>query len=185
MELSPANTSPELKLERLIVDACGDSWSNQMPTASGLVGPAADKRAAVDLVYRESATTYSLVELKVDSDNPLFGAIEILMYGLLFVWSRSNRDRLGYEVKNQPVLAAETLTLAVLAPSDYYRDVKLMNLASAIDDGLADLGGRYELALGFKFHELGEDFAFDSRREVSRSLREIFTEHEPENQVRK
>ncbi len=39
LELSSANASPELILERGIVDACGDNWSNQMPTASGLTGP--------------------------------------------------------------------------------------------------------------------------------------------------
>ena len=102
LELSPANTSPEVGLERSIVDACGDSWSNQMPTASGLVSSTADKRSAVDLVYRENPTTYSLIELKVGSNNPLFAAIEILRYGLLFVWSGNNQDRLGYDVKSQP-----------------------------------------------------------------------------------
>jgi len=151
LELSPENTSPELKLERSIVNACGDDWSNQMPTASGLVGPAADKRAAVDLVHREDPTTYSLIELKVDSDNPLFAAIEILMYGLLFVWSRNNQDRLGYDVEIQPVLAAENLTLAVLAPGDYYREVELKNLVSVLDDGLAEFGRQYGLVLGLQF----------------------------------
>jgi hypothetical protein len=157
LELSPTNTSPELKLERSIVDAGGDDWSNQMPTASGLVGPAADKRAAVDLVYRRNPTTYTFIELKVDSDNPLFAAIEILMYGLLFVWSRNNRNRLGYDVSNQPVLAAKTVTLAVLAPGHFYRDFNLTNLISAIDNGLAEFGRQNELALGFEFRELGAD----------------------------
>ena len=151
LELSPENTSPEVRLERSIVNACGDDWSNQMPTASGLVGPAADKRAAVDLVHRDEPTTYSLIELKVDSDNPLFAAIEILMHGLLFVWSRNNRDRLGYDVKKQPVLVAENLTLAVLAPSDYYREFELKNLVSALDDGLAEFGRQHGLVLGFQF----------------------------------
>jgi hypothetical protein len=50
LELGPGNKSAELLLERAIVNACGENWSNQMPTASGLVGPAAGKRAAVDLV---------------------------------------------------------------------------------------------------------------------------------------
>ena len=174
LKLSPENTSPEVRLERSIVDACGDSWSNQMPTASGLVGPAADKRAAVDLVYRENPTTYSLIELKVDADNPLFAAIEILMYGLIFVWSRNNKDRLGYDVKNQPVLATESVTLAVLAPSDYYRDFELKNLGSAINDGLAEFGGQYALGLGFEFCEFGANHAFDSRQNILRAMREIF-----------
>jgi hypothetical protein len=176
LELSPENTSPELRLERSIVNACGDSWSNQMPTASGLVGPAADKRAAVDLVYRENPTTYSLIELKVDSDSPLFATIEILMHGLLFVWSRNNQELLGYDLTMQPVLAAKTITLAVLAPCDYYRDFELMNLVSAIDDGLTEFGRQYSLDLGFQFHEFGMADASDSRQEALRAMQEIFTE---------
>ena len=34
LNLSPQNNSPELKLERAIINACGDNWSNQMPVAS-------------------------------------------------------------------------------------------------------------------------------------------------------
>ena len=161
LDLSPQNTSPELKLERSIIRACGDRWSNQMPTASGLVGPATDKRAAVDLVYRKDPSTCSFVELKVSSDNPLFAAIEILMYGLLFVWSKENQESLSYDTRSQPVLAANTLTLAVLAPGDYYRGFDLQNLASALDDGLAEFGKRYGLALGFRFHQINMDLVSD------------------------
>jgi len=50
LNLSPANQSPELNLERAIVRAGDEVWSNQMPTASGLVGSTTNKRAAVDLV---------------------------------------------------------------------------------------------------------------------------------------
>lgn len=166
LELSSENTSPELNLERAIVNAGGDDWSNQMPTASGLVGPAADKRAAVDLVYRESPTTYSLIELKVDTNNPLFAAIEVLMYGLLFVWSRNNQDRLGYNVKIQPVLAAENINLAVLAPGDYYREFEPTNLVSALDNGLAEFGRQNGLAASFRFRDLGEDFTPGSRQKA-------------------
>ena len=179
LELSPANTSAELKLERSIVNTCGDDWSNQMPTASGLVGHAADKRAAVDLVHRENPTTYSLVELKVDSDNPLFAAIEILMYGLLFVWSRNNQDRLGYDVRHQPVLAAEDLTLVVLAPNDYYRNLNLTNLVLALDNGLAAFGKRNGLNMSFRFRDLGNDFTPDSSHDALSAVSEIFTAHGP------
>lgn len=167
--LSPANKSPELKLERSIVRNCGENWSNQMPTASGLVGPATDKRAAADLVYREDSTTYSLIELKVGSDNPLFAAVEILMYGLLFVWSRNNQERLGYDLQIQPVLAADNITLGVLAPISYYRDFELTTLASALNNGLAEFGQRNSMALSFEFHQLGADYARDSEPEHVRS----------------
>jgi hypothetical protein len=168
LDLGPGNKSPELKLERAIVDACGDNWSNQMPTASGLVGSATDKRAAVDLVHREDETTYSLIELKVDSDTPLFAAIEILMYGLLFVWSKNNREELSYDPRTQPVLAANTLTLSVLAPSRYYHDFDLTNLAAALDAGLAEFGERNNVALGFEFHQLGTDYAAGTTPEMTK-----------------
>ena len=157
LDLGPNNRSPELKLERAIVNACGENWSNQMPTASGLTGPATDKRAAVDLVFREDPTTYSLVELKVNSDTPLFAAIEILKYGMLFVWSKNNQETLGYDTEQQPILAADTVTLATLAPPEYYSQFDLANVAAALNDGVVEFGNRYGLSLRFDFCQLGTD----------------------------
>jgi len=168
-ELAANNTSPELQLERAIVKHCGDNWSNQMPTASGLVGPATDKRAAVDLVYREDPTTYSLIELKVDSDNPLFAAIEILMYGLLFVWSRNNRVQLGYDIDTQPILTAKTVTLCVLAPASYYAGFDLTNLTIALNNGLAKFGRQKDLTLSFIFNQLNVGYDVDSQPENLRT----------------
>ncbi len=173
LDLSFENKSPELKLERAIVGACGDDWSNQMPTASGLVGPAADKRAAVDLVCREDSTTNSLIELKVNSDNPLFAAVEILMYGLLFVWSRNNQEELGYDPNIQPVLAANTVTLGVLAPTNYYHDCDLTNLVSALISGLEEFGKQNSVALHFEFCEFAVDYASDLETEQVRSAIEV------------
>ena len=169
LDLGDGNKSPELKLERAIVGACGDDWSNQLPTASGLVGSAANRRAAVDLVFREDPSTYSLIELKVASDTPLFAAIEILMHGLLFVWSKNNREKLGYDAEAQPVLTANTVTLGVLAPSSYYDGFDLTNLAYALSNGLAEFGNRNNMALSFEFCQLGADFAPDSTPELTQS----------------
>lgn len=174
LEISRANLSPELNLERAIVNACGNDWSNQMPAASGLVGPATDKRAAIDLVYRENKEIYSFIELKVDSNNPLFAAIEILMYGLLFVWSRNNCDRLGYDVREQPVLEAKDITFAVLAPGDYYRNFELTNFASAVDKGVAKFGKRHGVDLRFEFKELPADTVHSSEREALCCVQELF-----------
>lgn len=158
LDLSPGNNSPELNLERSIVKNGGDRWSNQMPTASGLVGPATDKRAAVDLVYRENSTAYSLIELKVNSDNPLFAAVEILMHGLLFVWSKNNQSELCYDQKHQPLLAADKITLAVLAPPAYYSDFNLEMLGAALNRGLLGFGEQYSINLSFAFCELGTHY---------------------------
>ena len=174
MDLAPENASPELRLERAIVATCGESWSNQMPVASGLVGPATDKRAAVDLVYRKEPTTHSLIELKVDSNNPLFAAIEILSYGMLFVWSRANQDSLGYDLENQPVLGASDITLSVLAPERYFDGMDLSAFDTVLNRGIAQFGELHGLVLAFEFCQLGADsglmadtkLAIDSRRRV-------------------
>ena len=158
LDLGSDNRSPELMLERAIVNACGGNWSNQMPTASGLVGSATDKRSAVDLVLREDPTSYSLIELKVDSDTPLFAAIEILKYGLLFVWSRNSQETLGYVTEQQPILAADTVTLATLAPPEYYGQFDLTNVAAALNNGVVEFGNRYGLRLSFDFYQLGVEF---------------------------
>lgn len=135
LELAPGNTSPEVRLERAMVDEYGENWSNQMPTASGLVSPNAG-RAAVDIVVRDAADTYELIELKVASDTPLFAAIEILQHGLLWCWSRCHSDDLGYEMTSRPVLAANKLTLTVLAPEMYYERYDLVQLAAGLRQGL-------------------------------------------------
>ena len=172
LDLAPENVSPELRLERAIVASCGESWSNQMPVASGLAGPATDKRAAVDLVYRKDPITYSLIELKIDSNNPLFAAIEILIYGLLFVWSRANQDSLGYDIKDQPVLGASYITLVVLAPESFFEGMDLSALATVLYRGLAYFGEQRGLVLAFEFWQLGANIdlmadtklAIDTRR---------------------
>jgi hypothetical protein len=167
--LGANNSSPELKLERAIVNACGENWSNQMPTASGLTGQATDNRAAVDLVLREDSTAYSLIELKVESDTPLFAAIEIIKYGLLLAWSKNNQEALGYDQDLQPILAASTVTLSTLAPADYYSNFDLTNLASALNDGLAEFGKRYDLSLSFEFCQLGPNYTPELEDESVRS----------------
>lgn len=168
-KLGENNRSPELKLERAIVVACGEDWSNQMPTASGLTGPATDKRSAVDLVLREGPTSYSFIELKVNSDTPLFAAIEILKYGMLFIWSKNNQKILGYDPEQQPILAADTVTLTTLAPAEYYSNFDLTNVASALNGAIFEFGKQHGLSLRFEFCQLGKDYEPDVDTETVRS----------------
>ena len=127
-----------------------------------------NRRAAIDLVLREDSSTYSLIELKVASDTPLFAAIEILMYGLLFVWSKNNREELGYDLETQPVLAANKVTFGVLAPGSYYDGFDLTTLASTLDSGLNAFGKQHDLRLGFKFSQFGSGLAPNSTPEQTR-----------------
>ena len=170
LKLAANNTSPELKLERAIVRHCGENWSNQMPTASGLVGLAADKRAAIDLVNRDRQGGYAFIEIKVASDNPLFAAIEILQYGLLFVWSRNHQVELDYKVGQQPVLSATKVSLSVLAPPRFYEGFELGNLAQALNEGLSSFSERRDLELSFEFSQLGDGYQSGTPQGVASSV---------------
>ncbi len=57
---------------------------------TGLLDHSKDERAAVDLVYKVNGNNYSLIELKVDSNSPQFATIAVLLYAMLFVWSKNN-----------------------------------------------------------------------------------------------
>jgi len=151
LDLGVANVSPELLLERKIVNLGGENWSNQMPVASGLTGSASNKRNAVDLVHRENETSYSFIELKVDSDTPLFAAIEILFYGLMFIWSKDNSHFLGYRDSLPPVLQATDVRLCVLAPESYYNRFNPEWLALAVNEGLHDVNQGKDLNMNFEF----------------------------------
>ena len=108
-----------------------NEWTNQMPVASALTSDR-DGRRCIDLVHRCGAGTYDFIELKTsgphDSDNPLHAAIEILVYGLIYVFSRAYRTQLNYPVSNvdpsKPnVLGDDTrmINLRVVAPADFYK----------------------------------------------------------------
>jgi hypothetical protein len=118
--LQGKNASAEVTFERALINALvkagRNDWSNQVPLISGIVGPHAFKKRAVDLVHRQSDSSFEFVELKIKSDTPVFAAIEIL-YGLLWLLSRRDREILGYDAG--PMLDARELGLSVIAPRDY------------------------------------------------------------------
>ncbi len=55
----------------------------------------------------------------------------------------------------QPLLAATTVTLVVLAPESYYRDYDLTVVGSALNNSLIQFGERKRVNLGFEFSQLG------------------------------
>jgi hypothetical protein len=158
VHISERNESPEVTLERAAVRAAlaqrRCDWSNQVPIASGLIAGGGGRRRAVDLVHQRGTDAFDFVELKVGSDNPLFATIEILQYGLVWLLSRRDRERLGYNGK--PLLQASDVRLCVLAPATYYRDLNLSWLANGLAKGLAAVGqqnGGVRMSFGFKsFH---------------------------------
>lgn len=144
----------EVTLERKIVDLEGENWSAQVPTSSGLWDHKQAKRSAIDLVHKSGDGSYEFIELKVESDTPLFAAMEILVYGILYIYSRIYAKPLGYKIEEKPLLKAEQIHLKVLAPRSYYNNCKLAWFERKIERGLSDfLRARqcHSLQMDFKF----------------------------------
>ena len=92
-ELARENDSPEVCLERAIVRTMNalertNVWVNQVPIASGLIHPTSDRIRKIDLVHKLGEGTFEFIELKVRSDTPLYAAMEILKYALVYAFSR-------------------------------------------------------------------------------------------------
>lgn len=105
-----------------------------------------------------------LVELKIESDNPLFAAIEILKYG--FVWLLSRRDQKALGYRETRLLQASNVKLSVLAPSAYYRDLKLDWLAQGLSEDIRTLGESAGVRMSFAFEEFPDDFSWPTNTEV-------------------
>ena len=141
--LDSDNRSPEVLLERAIA-LLGDEgllsdWFNQIPVASGLINDQADKRAAVDLM-RLRDKKVAFVELKWASDTPVYAALEILLYGLAFVFSFEHREKLGYQ--GCPLMVVNDVALEVLAPREFYTGYKLGWLQRGLDQAARTLSAK-------------------------------------------
>lgn len=144
-EFNPGNKSREVVLERMIVKTGSSTdWTCQMSTSSG-VQPRTrlNKRRAIDLVRRNAPDHYSFVELKVDSDNPLHAAFEILSYALAYLNARNNRQKGS---GHHDIMAAKHIALIVLGPEAWYRDYKSEEqgfkwLADNLKSGLNAMSG--------------------------------------------
>jgi hypothetical protein len=181
LELKPVsknNTSAEVTLERAIVQQSTiqqataqqwRGWSYQMPIASGLFGPETDKRRAVDLVYGDGNGRFDFVELKWESHTPLFAAMEILGYGLVYLASR--KDSAGkLKYPPSPVLNAKAINLIVLAPSQYYKKSQLKWLEQGLNVGLTSFVmdiGVANLEIGFCFKAF-RDFKWNHKMDYTK-----------------
>jgi len=150
------NPSLEVQLERAIVNINQDmwpdakNWANQVPTASGLWDHKCDKRRAIDLVHvspgQNNYDTVEFIELKVNrsAGHPVYAAIEVLLYGMLYVFSRRRLKELEYDLTKQPLLQAKAIHLVVLAPFEYYFAYRFERLEKEITTELARFIGKSE-----------------------------------------
>lgn len=150
------NRSPEVVLERAIakasVAADRNDWANQVPIASGVLGPSAERRRAIDLVHKRAEGHFEFVELKIASDTPLYAAFEIISYA--GVWLLSRRDACGKEL-----LEAKRVDLRVLAPAAYYRPYTLGRIEEVLDQELREYAEPRGATLSFGFDVLPDSFA--------------------------
>jgi len=155
------NDSPEVSLERAIVNipkqiwADADCWINQVPVASGLVAPYADG-GRIDLVHGCGDNAYEFIELKVGSDTPLYAAMEILKYGVLYIFCREDERTLKYVDRQRDLLQAKMIQLKVLAPAKFYEGYGLSWLEEKLVDGLMTFlnGRKSAFKMDFKFETL-------------------------------
>lgn len=171
----------EVLLERMICDECRKQklsvW-NQMPTASGLLPTEgrhrvrSEGRRAIDLVYRPPGAEeiYEFLELKVrrkngTADSLLHATLEVLEYGLLYLFSRKNQVKLGYakspeKKQRYAVLDASEIRLRVLAAEDYYTsqdhsEVSVENINKALEAYIANNHTSFgNLKMNFGFQAL-------------------------------
>lgn len=173
-KIDESNGDPEIKLERAIVSTqTHTNWANQMPTSSGFVGQRADKHRNIDLTHRCEDGAYEFIELKVDSDTPLYAAMEILQNAVLYIFSRENQRKMEWgSAKQKPLRDATAIHLRVLAPRSYYEGHNLDWLEESICNGLkAFLAGRMpKLHMDFRFDAFPLWFSSDHAMAICKDL---------------
>ena len=128
--LSPNSRSPEKVLEKLVTFLFGTDWVNQIPVCNGFpIGQANARR--IDLAYRRpepNRNHYELIELKFGlsannpgANHPLYAAMEVLEYGLLYIFFRQSGFLNPRPSPRHHLLDAETVDLVVLAPENWYK----------------------------------------------------------------
>lgn len=94
-------------------------WFNQCPVASGITDPNADRKRAIDLVnWSKSDRHVRLIELKWESNSPLYALFEVLEYGLAYIFCRIHKKELPLQCPS--LMNARHVSLEVIAPCSFY-----------------------------------------------------------------
>ena len=104
---------------------------------------------------------FDFVELKITSDTPLYAAMEILGYGLIYLDSRRDSAKnIEYNNETLSVLKAEKIKLSVLAPLEYYEKCNFRWLQNAINEGLKKIVNN-DFDLSFSFEKFDSKFKWN------------------------
>lgn len=196
------NPSQEKTLEKLTTFLLNDCWVNQVPVCNGLVANGRANACRIDLAHRVADREYELIELKFGtegtsgSDHPLFAALEVVHYGLMYLLFRQRQFQ---RQRDHHMLDANKIKLIVLAPAAWYRFKERGNpilkpfdfgwLATQLSTGLQDYSVQHkmDLELHMEFQTLSSSFhsnyltllggiqafrddAFNSRQTVFRAI---------------
>lgn len=150
--ISSANSSIEKLIEKAIAVDCDETWVNQVPTASGLIDSTSERHCNLDLVHRVGEDAFEFIELKNNSDTPVYAAFELLKYAAIYCFSRKNASVLGYDIDQKFLLTAKRVQLCVLAPFSYYGPYRVEWLQTELNRALAAAPPTCEgLSLDFRF----------------------------------
>jgi len=164
LKVSAHNKSAEVPLERAVVGLKLAEWTNHVPTASGLCGSNPGKHRCVDLVRRTGDLHYEFIELKVGANNPLYAAMEILQYGMLYLFTRTHLAELCYNPNTLPeLLQAIVVHLRVLAPTNYYK-YYLWWFEDVLNKGISKYAARHNIgvSMSFRFDRFPDWFQLQS-----------------------
>jgi len=90
------------------------------------------------LVFRRAQKVFEFIELKINSNQPIFAATEIIGYEMIYHFTRNHLSDLGYSNSDKEILMASQIHLKVSAPCNYYTKYDLKWLKDIPDKGLAD-----------------------------------------------
>lgn len=159
--LDKSNNSKEKTLEKNIVKFGSEDWVNQVPTSSGIISSASDKLRNIDLVRRVEDDVYEFIELKIDSDTPLFAAFEITINGLIYLLSKRHYSE--KYLADKEIFLSDKIILKTLAPKSYYSIGDLKWLASELNCGLRNLlNDKFsnKVQMNFTFSAFPENFVW-------------------------
>ena len=157
-QIAEENESKEKILEKRIAQLTGGDWVNQVPTASGLFDSTSDRHRNVDLARKVGDRAFDLIELKVDSGNPLLAIAEILQYAVLYLFARLHYPIA--QIASKQLLQGSVIGLRVLAPHGFYAGYALGWMVPAFNTALMSFTGGRGLPLEMNLDFLSFERSF-------------------------
>ena len=158
--ISERNNGPEIRFARAVANFADNTWANHIPTASGLslIGGSfsRERSRAVDLGHLDGSR-HELIELKLGQkcQSAVFAAFEIMISGLLYIFSHHHSQAYKYDPTRQ-YIRSSVIELIALCPPHCYAAGNFQWLKDDINHGI-HLVTRYaasELSMRFAFQEL-------------------------------